>query len=674
MFQKTTIAVLIGSTLTFPALAQQQKGIEWFGSVYAKFLDGDRRLQNGLYNNLENGSGDQGQGIEFELMFRSQVSKQVEMGGRLKGRFSKNYWSNYGGFGDDENDPVSAQYLKVRGVWVRLTPGYDWLDSATIGSNDWGMFDPFTVGKIRYIDRDNASGIHLQGSALHKTLRWDFARVSLPKLWAGPGFNTGEYHAQDAAWVGQIRWQAMNSLHFTTIIDYVDDHEIDKNDHDVRDGQADLMRYNNFVSGIKSSYYGIDNASISAAFYHSQLDVNENLLFGNCDTIQPCARWSPILSKDSSDNAWKVNIDLDEVFVEDFSISFELFDIGSDYQSIMAARREQDVLATEGFDGTWQWSRPNFNTNVANGAQNAGVGYGGWDGETHQVVAINADNDFTDFDETAAYSVLGWRGLTILPKYEIAEWELAAEFTYIDYSTNWQACGEKSKANCAYPVLDNNHNWGVGGDTRSPYGAYQDRDTQIYVLKASHTFDIGEGIDFKAKYKHINDQDKRVTAQKYLHDAYHGQVAHTNGDDREASYDTYTVSAGYQLHEDLHTRIFIEHYRLDLKDGTVNAKPATAEEWDTQPDAGWLEYATGQHQKTKLGVEMNYFLSGAELGLNAQWIEGTYDPEFYTVDAQGHVTQMHPTGDSVQTALGAISTDEVDFSHYRMKAFVKVKF
>ena len=65
-----------------------------------------------------------------------------------------------------EFDPRSNQYVKLRGVTVTLTPGYTWIDSATIGANDWGMFDPFVIGRIRYIDRDNGSGLLFQGSGV----------------------------------------------------------------------------------------------------------------------------------------------------------------------------------------------------------------------------------------------------------------------------------------------------------------------------------------------------------------------------------------------------------------------------------------------------------------------------------------------------------------------------
>ena len=50
---------------------------------------------------------------------------------------------------------------------------------ARIGTSDWGMFDPFTVGKVRYIDRDNYNGLYFKGPMPARS-SWEFARVSLP--------------------------------------------------------------------------------------------------------------------------------------------------------------------------------------------------------------------------------------------------------------------------------------------------------------------------------------------------------------------------------------------------------------------------------------------------------------------------------------------------------------
>jgi hypothetical protein len=58
------------------------------------------------------------------------------------------------------------------------------------------------------------------------------------------------------------------------------------------------------------------------------------------------------------------------------------------------------------------------------------------------VATINVDNEFTDFDEPIAETVIGWKGFTIAPSWAIGDLDLSAEFTDIDYNTNWQAWGD----------------------------------------------------------------------------------------------------------------------------------------------------------------------------------------------------------------------------------------
>lgn len=650
-------ALMLAVAAVFAAPAMAQGSLQWGGTIYTKWLDGNRLVNDALYNNSEFGNGDVGQGTEFEMLFSAQVSRQVEIGGRLKARFDRNFWTNGGGFADDENDPRSAQYVKFRGVYVRLTPGYDWIDSATIGSNDWGQFDAWTMGKIRYIDRDNVSGLLFQGSFADKAGRWDFARVSLPKLWAGPGFGTGDLHQKDAAYVGQFKYDFNSDFKVTLIAKYLNDVEVDGGDPDNRDGVGTTKRFRNEVFGAKFSYSG-NMIDVRGAIYSS--DSSEGNPTNN--------RWTPTLNGDHTGEAFIFNVDLNDL--GPFTINLEYFSIGEDYFSMMAARRESDVLLTEGFDGAWGWSRPDYNVgDNGNGSSRAGIGYGGWQGESHQVVAINADNDFTDFDETMAYSVLGWEGFTIAPKATFGDWDFSLEYTYVDYTTNWQNYGD---AEFVYPRLDGVRSWGVGGDWRSPFAPFQEKETTFLVLKAESVLDVGEGIDFVFKYKVVNDEDKRVTESQYLDDAYQfsfvGDVAY---DDRDAEYTSYFLEFGYQLHEDLYGSFAYEHYEVDLFDGTVDVTPPGMESWE--PGA-WIDYFTGQHDKDHLTLKLKYFLSGMEFGLNAQLIDGTYDPEFYN-GVNGQISRIDTSNRlTVDTAVGTIETSSVDFDHYRLKAFMKVQF
>jgi len=697
------VTALASGLLAMTGVQAQEVGeIQWFGSVYAKFLDGNRRLESALYNNAETtpgeSGGDQGQGIEFELMFNSQISSQVEIGGRIKARFNKNFWTNFGGFGPQEEDERSAQYMKLRGVWARITPGYDWIDSATIGSNDWGMFDPWTVGKFRYIDRDNSSGILLQGSAFDRRLRWDFARVSLARLFQGPRFvttpdpndATNKLETNDAAWILQTRFAATDNLNLTGIFEYIRDKEIDSVDTDIRDGQDVQTRYDNTIIALKAQYSGFDTVDVKAAAYYTNYNVDESECgFGLNDQC----RFSPTPRSGVDDTSWKLDVGFNEFLVEDLSVNIQAFFIGADFVSVTSARREQDVLLTSGHEGTWGWGRPDYNFgNRGNANSLAGLGYGGWNPETQQVVSMMADNDCTDFDEPMAEVVIGWKGFTVAPSYVWNDWEFTGEYSFIDYDTNWQACGGTDKdVGCIYPRMEGIHSWGLGGDWRSPYAPYQEKETQIMALGARYTLDVGAGVDLFARFKYISDEDDRVTNAALLSDAYDGYPEAAgfalnpdwipnvglsgcaDCDDRKADYYTYLLSAGYQATGDLYVRLSYQRDEVDLIDGIIDVAPIGLA-FEGSNDFGFAEYLTGQHTKNRVGLEMSYFLPGIEFGGSVDWLFGDFQPEF--LDYQnGEIVRLDTSlVGTVATPLGNIDVTKADLEQYRLKAFMKVSF
>jgi len=637
------------------------------GTIYIKWLDGNRHLQNGLQSNAENNNGDQGQGTELEILLSGTVSEQVEFGARLKNRFNRNYWSNMGGFGggytydagsgtvtsSGEYNSLEAQYVKFRGAFVKLTPGYRWIDSATIGSNDWGQFDPYIIGKIRYIDRDNLSGLLFQGSALNKTLKWDIARISLPKLWGGPGWTTGTFHAQDSAYGGQVKYNPFAALNLTGIVEYSHDQELDATDDNTKNGQSMETRVRDVVYGLKAKYSPMDWIDLSLAYYHSDYSTFADLT----------TQWSPYLNKDAKDSAWKVNIDINKIFIDNLSCAIEVFSIGAEYQSIMAARREADVLMTEGHDGSWGARMPLLNNEI---------GYGGWDDTAQQVATFNVDNDFTDFDERMAETCIGWKGVTIVPKFQIDALRLQGEFTYLDYNTNWQAFDEDNPNSTDYPLLEGNAGVGINGGFRSPYAPFQDKTTMIAVLNWAYDVDLGTGINLFGKFKWIGEEDKRVDEEQYLSDGvstpwYPSTLFRDLGDDdRDLTYYMGRIGAGYQLTKDLYGKFYYEYYQADLDDGTVAFTPPAGAGWWSGP------YQSGDHIKNKYALQFDYFLSGMEFGLNAQWIEGKYEPDFkgdYTLVDNGSGVM------GVQLADGTFVADETqDFAMYRLKAWMKVKF
>ena len=704
-----TVAAALG--LAPEAVLAQDSGaspLKWYGSIYAKFLDGNRRTEQGLYSNAETtpgeGGGDQGQGIEFELLFNAQVSRQVEIGGRIHSRFNKNYWSNYGGFAVPDNnttncgedDPRCNQYFKLRGAWARITPGYAWMDSATIGNSDWGMFDAWTQGKSRYIDRDNIGGVLLQGSALDRTLRWDLARVTLAQ-YQGLGFSTGEIgtdniYANDANWVAQVKYTPGPDWNATLIAMYAQDNDLDQDDLSDLNGVSERTRWDNAVVALKGQYTGFDFMDFSASVYYSDYGVRDSLC-GPGAWNSNC-RFSPVPLRDMDDLSGTFNINFNRLFIDGLSLSAQFFNVGSDYVSVTAARREQDVLLTEGQEGTWQWGRPDYNFgNRKNANSRAGLGWGGWNGEVQQVVSGMADNDFTDFDEPVAYSVIGWKGVTLVPKYRIGDWEFAGEYSYIDFNTNWQACGGQDKdTGCdPYPRMEGLNAWGLGGDYRSPYSPYQDRLMQIFALRAMYTLDFGNGIDLMARYKYIKDEDDRVTKSRFLTDAYDGFPNAAGAinpdwipnvglggcvgcDDRKADYDTFGISAGYQLTPDLYAKLIYEFHKVELIDGTIDVAPVGLG-FEASNDFGFAEYMTGETTKNRLGLDFSYFLSGVEFGGTIDYLWGDYDPSFYT-DLDGRRAKLvaAPGITSFATPLGNIPLSSVDYRQYRMKIFMKVSF
>jgi hypothetical protein len=682
--------------------------IQWSGSIYAKFLDGDRRTENGLYSNAEStpgeGAGDQGQGIELELMFKGQVSKQVEIGGRIHSRFNKNYWSNYGGFAVPDNnttncgedDPRCNQYIKLRGAWARITPGYEWMDSLMVGNSDWGMFDPWTQGKSRYIDRDNIGGVLLQGSAFDRKLRWDLARVTLAQ-YQGVNFSTGaintsNIYANDANWVAQAKYTPGPSWNATLIAMYAQDDEIDPNDDSDLDGVTAQTRWDNTVVALKGQYTGLEFMDLSGSLYWSDYNIDSSIC-GPGDWKTLC-RFSPLPLRDMDDLSGTLNVNFNRLFIDGLSLNAQLFRVGSDFVSATATRREQDVLLTEGQEGTWMWGRPDYNFgNLANANSRAGLGWGGWNGEVQQVVAGAADNDFTDFDETVAFSVIGWQGITLVPKFAFGDWEFAAEYSYIDFDTNWQACGGQDKdIDCApYPRMEGTHAWGLGGDYRAPYAAYQDRLMQIFALRAMYTLDVGPGVDLMARYKYIKDEDDRVTGAGSLTDAYDGYPAAVGlinpdwipnvglggcveCDDREADFTTIGVSGGMQLTPDFYAKLVYEWNQVELIDGTIDVAPVGLER-EASNDSGWAEYVTGEHTKNRVGLDFSYFLSGVEFGGAIDYLWGQYDPYFYT-DDNGQRVRLRPAAGvtAIATPLGNIPVGSVDYNQYRMKIFMKVSF
>jgi len=724
-------ALLVAGAWAVPAAAQGAgQSLTWTGINYTKWLWGNQRYDGSAYNFTTipaEGYGDNGQATEFELLVSSKPSKYVEVSGRLKARFNQNFWTNFGGFGGagvgepgsgdciggdcGEYDPRSAEYVKFRGLTVTLTPGYKWVDRVTIGSSDLGMFDAFTLGKIRYIDRDNGKLVLFQGSTSDRKVTYDVARVSLPRLWAGPNFQTGDFTAADAAYGLQLQFTPSPKIDIAGIFEYVNDIEVQATDYNVDNGRDIATRFRNDVAGVRLGLHPNAVVDARAVAYFSSADSDPT--YGAPADFFGLSGFSPVIAGNTDDSAWKVDVDLNDPFKKGLSFNLEYFDFGSDFTSMMAARRESDVLITEGFDGTWAFPGPSnaaFGVFAGNPTR---IGYGGWQGNAQQVITINVDNEFTDFEEPLAETVIGWKGFTVVPTYTVGDLELTGEYSYIDYNTNWQAFGDPSLPVTAtvYPVheLDS----GVGHNFRSAYAPFQDKETQIAVIKGNYFVNKGNGIQLFGKLKWIDETDNRLNDPRFL--PYQGGDCAANGggcagntnfyspgnttadiygnppvitvngvtgyqwkpfdsisdDDRDMSYVLYQLGAGYQLTDQLFGQVTVEIYDVDLKDGNTAFQAYNLH-----------ELASGQHDKTKIMVYARYILGGAEFGMNYEYDTGSFDPDF----GGGYVVQYADADTAASNNVkvnsagfrnrfgGWVPAYKRDFNQQRLKAYMKVRF
>ncbi len=683
LFSLLLVATLVVGAVSIAPAADGQK-LQWTGVNYTKFLAGNRHYDGSMYNFTTipgEGYGDNGQGTEFELLFHSRPSDKIEVNGRIKSRFNQNQWTNFGGFGGGpgdagsiggdggEFDPRSNQYVKLRGITVNITPGYWWLNRATIGSSDMGMFDPFTIGKIRYIDRDNGKGIFLNGSFSRGQLSYDLARISLPRLWAGPNYETGEYAGMDAAYGAQVRYRPTRSFGVTGIFSYVNDIELDPNDDDRDDGRDVRQRQRNQVFGLKADFstdvgdfMGLD---LDGAFYYSKYYTINDLGTGGWSSYTAY----PLGNLDGE--SYTVNANMADIAETGLSLNVQYFNIGEDYVSVMAARRESDVLITEGSEGTWYYPE----ADNASWKGTSVLGYGGFLGHAQQVATTNVDNEFTDFDEPLAESVIGWKGITVVPSINLFDIDLSGEFSYIDYNTNWQMWGNPDEYTFgSSPYVTAEPDAGFGS-FRNAYMPFQEKTTYIYVLKGNKFLDLGKGVDLHFRFKYIDEEDLRINETQYLPQnnadvAGHFSDPGTAGqwaafdslddDDKFLEMYLYEIGAGYQLTDELYADLTWQYYDVDLIDGNTGFQGNRSH-----------RMAGGDHKKNNLILDASYMVGGAEFGMVYQYAFGEWAPDFG--DGFTPTTQDGERGfvDSWGTFQ---SLEKREYTHIRMKAYMKLLF
>jgi len=492
-------------------------------NFYMKFLDGNMMQASSKSISTDGGpfggNADQGQFSEMNLIFKATISPQVEAGGRIQSRSSAAYWSEYGGFGNEgtvSNDSVNHQkFMKLRGAYVELSPGYNWLSQVRIGTSDWGMFDPFTVGKIRYIDRDNINGLYFKGPLLSRST-WEIGGISFPQWnrfnWGGGTLDAAQYN--DVVYIAQVKVPVGVAKLAASYQSY-NEHNLSATANAFT-GTNSYVFSQNTVAALKAEGSTENGIDLRGAYYRSVFNLNSSTIGAN---------WGNTPMSSINDKAIKLDLDW-ATPVEGLNLSYQYFNIGAGYYSATGARRESDVLLTEGSEAAWYgWGNP-----VWSGGATADY--------TQSAVNKNVvDNGFIDFNESPAESAVAWKGNTFVGRFETANTPMSLEFTSIGYNNNWQN----------YPATG----------PLGMYALYQDRSTNLIAFKLNHNFAVMGGLDTNFKFKRVDDKDNVDTS--------------ISADDRKVLDNGFTLSAGNQLHNHLYGTLSYGRYIRGYTVGGIEA-------------------------------------------------------------------------------------------------------
>jgi len=608
---RTGLALLAGALATVPAPAIADiANFQLDGKIYSQWLYANDGTQGCVWLGnpawVDNITGSNGACTVFSLGIRAQVSKYVKAGARFETRYGatwQNWWEN-GDIKYEEDAPVGypgdtsgeslgmnhASYLQLRGFWIEVAPPIKTVKSVLVGSSDLGMFNPWTIGKSRYIDRDNARGIFIQGGLSSAPVKYEAALIALPKLFVGPNWNIGNgdnklanpFITEDWAYAAKLEVRPSSALRMVGIADYTRDVEFNLEDPDapgsvnrfgILDNAVDrIPRYQSANTTLEVDVDPLDFLHVNALGALSYSLVNPDYATNG---VSDYGGFTPIVFSPGPvlGTAAKVRIDATDPLEIGLSLQAEYFNIGSDYNAIFGSRREADVLLTDGFM------------------------------EGGQLPTLNLANEFMDWDSAWYESAIGWHGVTLLATQMFGVSQLRGEFTWLGYNTNRQ----NRDIDFTYPsflygdgytdidVYDYANTRDRGRDLRAVYRRDQDRQSQIAVLWYDTVIGVGSGIDLKGKLKFIRDRDEHKPDQVF--DDYKGNIW------------TARAQLGYQLTNEMRGFVGNEvNYWTELN--------------RRYTDETFFDYIT---RKNRLFGGIEYNFGGIKLKYQAEWLMKDFD-------------------------------------------------
>lgn len=539
---RTWLAVaLLGVAVAAPSPLRAETGnFELNGKIYTKFMyknDASRgclSLSNPFWP--DNIGGSNGVCSEFELNIQGRVSKYITSGVRLQSRWGalwQSWWENGDIRWDSPTDTLFtentsgeslgmnyAQYMKLRGVWIRAALPIPTVRWVSIGATDFGMFNEWTIGKSRYIDRDNGNGVFFEGN-FGDQVRYLAGAIALPKLFIGPRWTTGLKDADplagfwgaDWAYAAKLDADPIDGLNVRLIGNYIHDWEADRNDPD-RTGLSDRTRGTDRAVALEPRFQAI-NGSLDGRYTPPAyepltisglvaLSMNRANPEYATNAVSGDQGFSPITYLQDANGdprasvgaSGKILVEVNDPLEMGLSFKAEYFNISTNYNAIFGSRREADVLLTDGILPT-------------------GFIGGG------QLPTLNLANEFVDFDEPWFESIIGWNGATGLVEYAGGAFNAGLEYTFIGYNTNAQDRDVDNQ----YPDFlytdgftdiqsytadfDYANVFDRGRDPRSVYHQFQDRKTQLVVANAELLVPGVDGLIARGKLKWVHDTDQR---------------------------------------------------------------------------------------------------------------------------------------------------------------------
>jgi len=523
--EELSTAPATGDVPAGPAAATSS--LELKAEMYMKWLYRNDATQGCVtYGNPhptgDNYSGNNGACPEFALTITGRPIRNIEASFRLQSRFGLDFAdffengdkkSKLDASGESLGQNHSAP-IQLRGIYVRIAEPLPLIDWFLAGSSDLSYWDPWTVGRVRFIDRFNAKGLFLKTS-IPDAVELLIARIALPKLFGTANYGsleeplvTNPFWARDATYAVQLATHknAIDGVRVVFNGNIIVDEEADRDDPDAA-GSTNAIDPRDGVTAVAGRFIGV-NGSLTAEVARIEnlrlralVAVSHNA--PNPAYVSNLARgglgFSNVVNETVTDVATTVRFDLDDILGEGRSLRAEYFNIGADYNAVMGSRREDDVLLTDGFlDGG-------------------------------ELPTLNIANELVDFNDVFYESAIGWHGGTLVYDQLGDKLDVRVEATALTYNTNGQGrdmdvypgfggfTGYTDTQLFTYANTNDR-----GADPRTVYRRDQDRFSMIFVAGGAVKPDLWRGARIELQGKLILDTDKRSATSEL--DDYFGRI------------------------------------------------------------------------------------------------------------------------------------------------------